>query len=241
MKATGWRRSVVLALDRGIAGFSRHWLAALNLFFFAYVALPFAAPALMAAHLRGPAEAIYTIYSPMCHQLAYRSWFLFGEKAAYLAPEFQGRTGIEPYTNQGRLQAKGFLGDEVMGYKVAFCERDVAIYAGILIGGLAFAGLRRRLPRLHWAVYVVLGVAPMGLDGLSQILSQSPFNTLPLFSVLPFRESTPFLRTLTGGLFGLVGALYAYPYVDETMVDTKEQAEDKLQRARARDAATPPL
>jgi hypothetical protein len=57
---------------------------------------------------------------------------------------------------------------------------------------------------------------------------------------LPFRESTPFLRTLTGGLFGLVGALYAYPYVDETMTDTQDMAEDKLQRARARDASAPP-
>lgn len=238
MKVTGWRRSVVLTLDRGIAGLSRHWLAGLNWFFAIYLGLPFLAPTLMAAHLTGPAEAIYTVYSPMCHQLAYRSWFLFGEKAYYLAPEFQARTGIEPYSTLGRLQAKAFLGNAVMGYKVAFCERDVAIYGGILAGGLLYAVWRRRLPRLHWLAYLILGVGPIALDGFSQLLSQPPFNLIPPFGLLPFRESTPLLRTLTGGLFGLVGALFAYPYMEETMQDTGEQAEDKLNKA-ARQTGNP--
>jgi uncharacterized membrane protein len=238
MKVTGWQRSLVLALDRGIAGFARHWLAVVNLFFFAYVGLPFAAPVLMEAHLTLPGEAIYSLYTPVCHQLAYRSWFLFGEQSYYLAPDFQARTGIEPYTNQGRLQAKGFLGNDQMGYKVAFCERDVAIYGGILLGGLLFGAFRKRVPYLHWAGYLLLGVAPIALDGFSQLLSQPPFNLIPPFSFLPFRESTPFLRTLTGGLFGLAGAWFAYPYVEESMVDTKELAEDKLSRAKPKAVET---
>ncbi len=237
MKATGWQRSVVLALDRGIAGFSRHWLAAFNLFFFGYLALPFLAPVLMKANLPAPADMIYRAYGPMCHQLAYRSWFLFGEQSYYLAPDFEARTGIQPYTNQGRLQAKGFLGNPAMGYKVAFCERDVAIYAGILAGGLVFAAARKRVPRLHWLGYLILGIAPIGLDGFSQLFSQPPFSSLPLFSLFPFRESTPFLRTLTGALFGFVGVWFAYPHVEETMVDTQEQAEDKLRKAAKADAA----
>jgi uncharacterized membrane protein len=171
----------------------------------------------------------------MCHQLAYRSWFLFGEEPYYLAPDFQARTGIEPYTNQGRLQAKGFLGNPAMGYKVAFCERDVAIYAGIFVGGLVYAAARKRVPRLHWLGYLILGVAPIGLDGFSQLFSQPPFNAIPGFNALPFRESTPFWRTLTGWLFGFAGVWFAYPHVAETMQDTEEQAQDKLDKAARAD------
>jgi uncharacterized membrane protein len=233
VKVTGWRRSVVLGLDRAIAGFSRRWLASINTFFFLYVGLPFLAPVLMAAGLRGPGEAIYTLYRPMCHQLAYRSWFFFGEKPYYLAPEFQARTGIDPYSNQGRFQAKYFAGDEVMGYKVAFCERDVAIYAGILAGGLIYGVLGKRAPRIHWLAYLIVGLGPIGLDGFSQLFSQPPYNLIPPFSGLPFRESTPLLRTLTGGLFGLMGAWFAFPYIAETMDDTGAQAQRQLNKAQA--------
>lgn len=236
MKLTGWQRSLVLALDRMIAGFTHHWLAAFNVFFFLYVGLPFLAPALMASGSQGAgaARAIYGLYRPMCHQFGYRSWFLFGEKPYYEAPEFQARTGIEPYTNEGRWQAKNFLGNPAMGYKVAFCERDVAIYGGILLGGLAYALFRQRVPRIHWLMYAIVGVGPIALDGFSQLLSQPPYDIIPPFSWLPFRESTPFLRTLTGALFGLMGVWLAYPYFEESMQDTRLQAEAQLTKAEAR-------
>lgn len=48
-----------------------------------YVALPILAPVLMASGVTGPAEALYTIYSPMCHQFAFRSVFLFGDQVVY--------------------------------------------------------------------------------------------------------------------------------------------------------------
>jgi uncharacterized membrane protein len=232
-KATGWRRSLVLRMDRGIANFSKHWLAWFNGFFFAYVGLPFLAPAFMAVGLNGPAQAIYTVYTPMCHQMAYRSWFLFGDEPYYEAPEFQARTGIDPYSNEGRLRAKFFNGNAEMGDKVAFCERDVAIYAGILAGGLVYGAVRKRVPRLHWLAYLIVGVGPIALDGFSQLFSQPPYNQFPLFGALPFRESTPLLRTLTGALFGLMGAWFAYPYIAETMEDTGSQAQRQLDKAGA--------
>ena len=32
----------------------------------------------------------------------------------------------------------GFVGSPELGYKVAFCERDVAIYLAVLLAGLAY-------------------------------------------------------------------------------------------------------
>jgi len=62
---------------------SRHFMFLFNTFLAVYVGLPFLAPALMKAGFETPARMIYTVYSPLCHQLAFRSWFLFGEQAYY--------------------------------------------------------------------------------------------------------------------------------------------------------------
>jgi uncharacterized membrane protein len=231
-RVTGRTRSVVIALDRGILVFARHWLVFFNLFIFTYVGLPFLAPVLMHANLAGPARAIYAVYWPLCHQLGYRSWYLFGEQAAYPRAVFQQYTGIDP---NDILAAKTFVGDARMGYKVAFCERDVAIYAAIFLGGLVFGlpFVRARIKPLHWIPWVIIGLAPIGLDGFSQLFSQYPYNALAIFSWIPPRESTPLLRSLTGGLFGLANVWLAYPYVEESMRDIWRELETKLKRVDA--------
>lgn len=48
-----------------------------------YTALPFVAPTLMKLGATGPARVIYTLYSPFCHQFAFRSFFLWGEQGFY--------------------------------------------------------------------------------------------------------------------------------------------------------------
>jgi len=228
-RVTGRTRDVVIALDRGILGFAKHWLLIFNLFILTYVGLPFLAPALMNAGLPGPANVIYTMYSPLCHQLGYRSWYLFGERSAYPRDIFQQYTGIDP---DDLWAARGFRGNPQMGYKVAFCERDVAIYGGIFAAGLIYGlpFVRRRLKPLHWLAWILIGVFPIALDGFSQLFSQFPYNTFALFSWLPPRESTPLLRTLTGGLFGLANVWLAYPYVEESMRDVWRELETKLAR-----------
>ncbi len=230
-RVTGPARSTVATADRLVYGFARHWLLAFNLFIFAYVGLPFLAPALMASGNTGAARVIYTIYSPLCHQLGYRSWFLFGEASNYPRAVFQQVTGIDPDDLWG---ARGFLGDERVGYKVAFCQRDVAIYGGILLGGLIFGlgFVRRRLKPLHWVGWILLGVLPIALDGFSQLFSQFPYNQFALFSWLPARESTPELRTLTGLLFGLANVWLAYPYVNVSMREVADELGRKLAQAR---------
>lgn len=226
----GRARTRAVGMTRVVSGFSRHWLAILNTIVFLYIALPFLAPVLLKAGAEGPARLIYTAYSPVCHQLAFRSWFLFGEQGAY-PRALAGLPGLSYGVATGLdendlLAARAFVGDDLLGFKVALCERDVGIYGGILIGGLIFARVRGRgrlRPLPVWA-WLVFGVLPMAIDGGTQLISGFP--------VVPtgwgVRESTPLLRTITGLLFGMLNVWLAYPYLEESMGQTRATTSVKL-------------
>ena len=217
--------------DRVSFWISRRYLLLLNLFMLFYVGLPFLAPTLMKLGATFPAKAIYRIYSPLCHQFGFRSFFLFGEQPFYPLAEanisgvktFEEETGIlnldNPYSVT-RFAARSYVGDDVVGYKIALCERDVAIYLAILLFGIVFGLTGRRIKPLHWMLWILIGLGPIGLDGFSQLFSQ--FNWHWLASIVPYRESTPFLRVLTGSLFGLFTAWFAYPNIEESMNETRQ-------------------
>jgi uncharacterized membrane protein len=211
---------------------SRHYLFILNFAIFFYVGLPFLAPVFMQLGYPGLARPIYSIYGAVCHQLSFRSWFLYGEQVAY--PRTSANVeGLIPYgdatgLDEGDIRgARSFVGNDEIGYKVAFCERDVSIYAAMLIFGLLFASTKRRLSPLPWYIWFVVGILPIGLDGLSQIISQ-----LPVLSIIPYRESTPFLRVLTGGLFGFTTAWFGFPLIEETMSETRLIVASKMARLK---------
>ena len=217
--------------DRVSFWIAKRYLLVLNLFMLLYGGLPFLAPTLAKLGAELPARAIYRIYSPLCHQFGFRSFFLYGEQAFYPLAEanmagvktFEQVTGIQnlddPYSYT-RFEARKYIGDESIGYKVALCERDVAIYLAILIFGIIFGLTGRRIKSLHWALWLLIGLAPIGLDGFSQLFSQ--FNWEWLTSIVPYRESTPYLRALTGALFGLTTAWFAYPNIEESMNETRQ-------------------
>ena len=205
--------------ERWALAVARHWLLGVNLFIAALLGLPFLAPVLMKAGAPQPAGWIYSLYSPLCHQLGFRSWFLFGEQAAYprsiVADEsisFGEATGLP---ESDYAAARAFRGDEVVGYKVAFCQRDVAMYGGILLAGVAYALFRRHLPELPWWAWLAFGVLPIALDGGSQLASG--WGWIPGY----VRESTPWLRTLTGLGFGAFTVWFAFPQVEATMAETR--------------------
>ena len=217
--------------DRFSFWIAKRYLIVLNLFMLFYVGLPFLAPTLMKAGADLPARVLYRMYSPLCHQFGFRSFFLFGEQAYYPLAEagltgvktFEEATGIKNLdnpTSYTRFDARAFIGNESVGYKVALCERDVAIYGAMLFFGILFALTGRRIKALHWLLWILIGIAPIGLDGFSQLFSQ--FNWAWLASGLPYRESTPFLRILTGALFGLATAWFAYPSIEESMKETRQ-------------------
>ena len=216
-----WTRS-----DGFVRWLSRHYLAVFNTFIAVYVLLPFLAPVLMKVGATTPAGWIYKAYSVVCHELAFRSWFLFGEQASYPRAAAQVE-GILSYSEATGLDendlwaARDYQGNEAIGYKVALCERDIAIYVGILLFGVGYAVTGRKLKPVHWILWILLGLVPIGLDGLSQLASQPPMN------LLPYRESTPVLRSITGFLFGFVTAWFGYPYVEETMRENRKVMDEK--------------
>jgi uncharacterized membrane protein len=198
---------------------ARHWLMLCNGFFLLYVGLPILAPLLMELGERRAALIIYAAYSPLCHQLPHRSFFLFGPKLTYtlaeLATWLGPDAGIKPST-------RAFVGNEVVGYKMALCQRDVAIYGALLFFGLIYGLLRRRwrIRALKLWAYIVFGIVPLLLDGGYQMLSY----LVPYFWVNgPIRphESTPEMRVLTGALFGLATAWLSYPLLQETLENVK--------------------
>jgi uncharacterized membrane protein/glutaredoxin len=208
---------------------ARHYLAIFNILVFIYVGMSFFAPILMKFGVDKPAGVIYRVYGYVCHQVAFRSWFLFGEQIAY-PREAAGITSLKTYEetiseeSDDLLLARQFIGNPEIGYKVALCQRDVAIYGGILLFGILFSLLGRKIKSIHWVIWLLLGIAPIAIDGISQLLSQPPL------SILPYRESTPLLRTITGFLFGFMTAWFGYPYVEESMSENRKYLESKLLR-----------
>jgi uncharacterized membrane protein len=174
-----------------LLGIQRHWLLATNAVVAVFVGLPFLAPVLLALGFDGPATGIYAAYQLVCHQWAFRSYFLFGPHPEY-GPETLSAL-------VGPTAMYGFVGSPDLGYKVAFCERDVAIYLAVLVAGLAYAHYRDRLPSLGLAGYGLL-ILPMALDGFTQLFG--------------WRESTVELRTVTGALFGVASVWLIYPRID---------------------------
>jgi uncharacterized membrane protein len=210
--------------DRVSYWLSRNYIWLIALLLFLYVGLPFLAPVLMRAHKPRAANIIYTAYSPLCHQLAFRSFFLFGEQV-YYPRQAAGIAGVRSFgqatgiDENDLLAARKYRGDQSVGYKVAFCERDVAIYTGMFIFVLVFGATGRRLKPFPWFWWVLIGILPIAFDGFSQLFSQSG---LPgLAQILPYRESTPSLRVLTGFLFGFTTAWFGVPYIEESMRETR--------------------
>lgn len=221
--------------DRFSYWLSKKYLTVFNIFVSVYLFLPILAPILMKSGIEQPASWIYRAYGAVCHQLAFRSWFLFGEQTVYPREAahvdtlltFGQATGVDEGDLWG---ARRYVGDATVGYKMALCERDIAIYGGILLFGLIFGLTGKKIPSIPWYIWIIIGIVPIGLDGFSQLVSQPPMN------LIPFRESTPFLRSITGFLFGFMTAWFGYPLVERSMQDTEEYLITKMERIKKQKA-----
>lgn len=237
------KRSFALRANIWTLRLARNWLKVALTVLAIYVSLPFAAPILMKVGAERVGQAIYTVYTPFCHQFAFRSFFLFGEQPVYprenagtdWAP-FEayvsdlsafGDVDLGAYDLPLMMAARSFKGNETMGYKVTLCERDIFIYLALFTGGLIYTipKVRRRLRPVPLWLYVFLGLGPIGLDGFSQWLGYPPFN------LWETRETIPEFRVLTGAIFGFMTAWLAFPYFELAMQDTRREIEAKLHRA----------
>jgi len=216
-------------LDKVSLWLSKSYIWLMIFFLSLYVGLPFLAPYFLRAGAELPANIIYTVYKPLCHQLAFRSWFIFGEQAYYprSAAGIEGVITYEEISNQPVInirEAQKFKGNDFTGYKVALCQRDIAIYASMLFFGLLFALSGRRIKSIKWYIWVIIALVPIGFDGFSQLPGLA--SSLPDW--LPVRESNPTLRTITGSLFGFFTAWYLFPLIEESMAETRTIITEKI-------------
>ena len=239
----------VLAIDRFALDLAHHWLAYVNLFLGIFVITPFLAPAFMAVGLTGPAEAIYLFYSFVCHQLPQRSFFLFGHKVSYGLAEIGSAYAYDNFFN-----LRQFIGNEAMGWKVAWSDRMVGMYGSFWIGGILYAVFRRRLPRLSPVAWLLLAVVPMGVDGISHMINDAVAG----ISGTGFRDTNAWLQALTGNIFpaqfyagdavgsfnnlarlvtgtltGLATVWFVYPFVEFAMQDVERITQMRLASPRA--------
>lgn len=192
-------RAVVGSLGAALGFAIRHWLLLLNLALFLVAGLAMLAPALMYWGYELPAQAIYFFFKFTCHQWPFRSYFLFGPQAVYSFEEMQALAGPE--------QVYSFVGNSLVGFKMAYCQRNFAIYTTVFLGTLFYTLLRGRVRPLSWRLYLVL-IAPLALDGLTQLVG--------------WRESTWELRTITGALFGVATVWLCLPLMDRAMKPVQE-------------------
>ncbi len=224
-------RRFILIVDRFIISVTKHWLLLAIFALLILDGLPFLAPVLMHYGITGPADAIYRVYSFTCHQLSYRTFFFFGEQPAYTTDQLQSALDVTAPASD-LIYWRDVVGNPQLGFKMAWCERDAAIYTALLLGSILFGLVRTRLKPLNWRVYLLF-LVPMAIDGLWQLFT-SPVDFLPF---LPTHESDALLRGITGALFGIGSIWLIYPHLEEAMRDARADAESQYQRGKAHQAA----
>lgn len=209
-------------MDNFWCWFYRRYILVFCVLLLAIILGAFLAPLLAHAHFDMGAQVIYTLYRITCHQLAYRSWFLFGEQA-YYPLRIAGVPNVEPFEKVSGIAsydlraAQDFIGNELIGYKTTLCQRDIAIGFGFVISGVGFALSRRRWKPISILLWIVLGVLPMLVDGLVQWGGGDVFG----WQLRNAYESTPLMRTATGILFGLCSGLFIFPKLDVALRITR--------------------
>lgn len=98
-------------------------------------------------------------------------------------------------------------------FQVAICERDLALYGGACLAGIAFAVVRRRAKSLPLPVLLVL-MGPLILDGVTQLIG--------------LRTSTWELRTLSGLLASGAAVWLVYPYLQQGFAEVANSASGKM-------------
>ena len=210
-QVAGWKRDLVVFIDRQVYSCAKHWLAIFNLIIGLYLLLPILAPVLMVSGASPLGRAIYWIYKPACHQLPERSFFLFGPQTVYSLDELWALGAVSERDNIFTRQA--IVGTPEVGYKLALCQRDIALYGGLFIAGLCFGLVRKRLRPLNLWIFG-LCLLPMAVDGVTQLLF--------------FRESTWLLRIGTGGLVGIASVWLLYPHLETAFADIHSQVGARL-------------
>lgn len=226
-----------------------HWVLVFTLFFGVFVFLPFLAPIFMRIGWTGPAGLIYTIYSTQCHQMAQRSFFLFGPQPMYNISQLPVQMTSDEVANL--LALRGFIGNADLGWKVAWSDRMVSMYSSMWLSGAAFGFLRHRqtirplhllhfglllLPMVvdgitHWVSDVTGGLAG-GFRYTNSWLARLTGNVLPTWFYVgdALGSFNSWMRFISGVLFGMAVVWLAFPYLDRSIRESAGILREKLAR-----------
>ena len=165
---------------------SHHWFETFLIIYGIWVWLPFVAPILMKLGLTTAGNIVYFIYSFFCHQLPECSYFFFGEKTMYSLREI--RVAWQDTANPMILRT--FVGNEAMGWKIAWSDRMISFYTSVWLFALAWWTWRRKIKPISWWAFALL-LVPMIVDGSTHAVSD-------LAGIgLGFRDTNQWLAVLT--------------------------------------------
>ncbi len=209
-----------------------HWFETFLIVYGLWVFTPFFAPVFMQLGWTGAGKTVYFIYSFFCHQLPERSFFFFGEKSMYSLSEVQAawQDSINP------LILRKFIGNETMGWKVAWSDRMISFYTSIWVFAALWYPLRRKVKTLSWWGFVLF-LLPLIMDGSTHMFSDlagigQGFRDTNQWLAILTNNSFPatfyagdalgsfnsIMRFLSGLLAGLGLVWLAFPYVFQTQV-----------------------
>lgn len=236
--------STAITLNRIVYQISRHWLPFISLLLLVFVGIPWLAPLFMAWGWTRAATIIYAIYSIQCHQMPQRSFFLFGSETMYSLPQIQlvWTDTVNPF------ELRRYIGDSTMGWKVAWSDRMVYMYGGILLfTAVLFLPFRNRLKPPPLPVFFLL-LLPMAVDGISHFISDLVggigdgfrYHNGWLADLTNNRFAATFyvgdvlgsfnswMRLISGLCFGLAIVWFLYPHIQAGFADTARQIERKF-------------
>ncbi len=172
------------------------WLILLVVILAVLNGLPFLAPVFMQFGWATLGRAIYLSYSFLCHQMAQRSFFLYGPGGFQMYNISALPLNLNGLSEGARILAlRNFIGDPRVGWKVAWSDRMVSMYGTPLLIAVLYGLLRARV-RIRPLSFVALGLLllPMAVDGTSHLVSD--------FAGIGqgFRDSNLWLATLTSNI-----------------------------------------
>jgi len=136
------------------------------------------------------------------------------------------------------LILRQFVGNETMGWKIAWSDRMISFYTSIWFFALLWYPFRRKAKSLSWWMFVLL-LIPIGIDGTSHMISDfagigQGFRDTNAWLMMLTNSAGPatfytgdalgsfnsIMRFITGILAGLAIVWFAFPYLEENFAQS---------------------
>lgn len=207
----------------------------LSILVWLYVLIPLVAPIAYINGASGIGKGINDFYESFCHQRVERSIFLFSKDSFaqfYSVGELKD-VGYLPMSPDGRswpeYYGHDYVGNDVVGYKVPLCIRDIALYGAYALTLLYLSLIRKKTlmkiltVKNLYTISLILAL-PMMIDGVVQTFIEG----FEVTSVSMVYINSISKRIITGVLFG-IGVALATAKLFNTSTLTKTEEKGKIE------------